>query len=83
MFYKLRMENNNRHWVVLELDANEILKMDCAFCYKSSHNNSEINKLNSNKNKLNSNIESIKFEFNSLNKKEKSDKKRIIPSNIK
>lgn len=38
MFYKLRMENNNRHWVVLELDANEILKMDCAFCYTNAAN---------------------------------------------
>ena len=38
MFYKLRCHNLNTHWVVILLDAMEVLKLDCAFCYTNAAN---------------------------------------------
>ena len=40
MFYKLRCENPSKKWVVLILNAYEILKLDCAFCHTNAANSS-------------------------------------------
>ena len=36
MFYKLRCINPKTQWCVILLDALEILKLDCAFCYTNA-----------------------------------------------
>lgn len=40
MFYKLRCDNPSQNWVVLVLDATQILNLDCAFCYTNAAHSS-------------------------------------------
>lgn len=39
MFYFLRCNEPSKNWVVLVLDAKQILDLDCAFCYTNAANN--------------------------------------------
>lgn len=36
MFYKYRMQNRSKRWVVLILDAPTILSLDCAYCFTNA-----------------------------------------------
>ena len=38
MFYKLRCANPNTHWAIILLNAIDVLKLDCAFCYTNAAN---------------------------------------------
>lgn len=38
MFYQLRCNNPSRNWVVLVLDAQQILDLNCAFCFTNAAN---------------------------------------------
>lgn len=43
MFYKLRCENEKVEWVVLLLDVQQVLSLDCAFCYTNASSNEIFN----------------------------------------
>lgn len=43
MFYSLRQENEKVEWVVLLLDAKQVLSLDCAFCYTNASSNEIFN----------------------------------------
>ena len=36
MFYPIRCNNPEKEWVVFKLKAIDVLKLDCAFCYKNA-----------------------------------------------
>ncbi|MBR1702529.1 MAG: DUF4433 domain-containing protein [Lachnospiraceae bacterium] len=38
MFYPLHCNDSNNEWVVLLLDAEKVLKLNCAFCYTNAAN---------------------------------------------
>ena len=38
MFYKYRMQNQKTRWVVIVIDSEMVISLDCAFCYTNAAN---------------------------------------------
>ena len=38
MFYKYRIQNPTKRWVVLVIDSEKVLPLDCAYCYTNAAN---------------------------------------------
>lgn len=38
MFYKYRMQNPQKRWAVIVIDSEEVISLDCAYCYTNAAN---------------------------------------------